>query len=89
MEAMARQLEKEELCCACLISPGLESESLHRDHSEIFKGLPRVACEGLPGHISSSAALLRGMVSANLKTSARVTSLLALPPASAFEYMVG
>lgn len=54
--------------------PDLESESLGAHGSETFKGLAQG--EGLSGHIASSAALLRGLGLANLKTYARVTFLL-------------
>lgn len=41
------------------------------------------------GHISSSSAFLCDMVLANLKTSARVTSLLILLLENGYEYMIG
>lgn len=62
------------------LSPQLVHGSLHQEGSETFKWLPQAACVevSLSGLISSSAALLRDTILANLKTSARVTSLLIL-----------
>lgn len=65
--------------------------SLHLEGSETFKWLPQEAFGkvSLSGLISSTAAFLRDMFLANLKTSARVTSLLILVLENGYEYMIG
>lgn len=67
--------------------PGLVLECLHQERH--LKGSLCSLWVGLPGHISSSTALLHDTVSVNLKTSARVTSLLILLLESVYEHVIG